>query len=89
MATINHYWVVKHIIDRDGYGDPGELRTVRITRYYNYKGHECWGTVREGENIDKYQTETDYVQHPRIIWERTNGTTLPFIDDEILDAPPR
>ena len=78
MATFDNKETIDRMIENDGWlpecGErdaPDNPSAVRITEYTNAVGNKAWGVVFKGEsNIDRYQTTSEHVLDPRIIWEK-------------------
>ncbi len=72
MATIDAREIIDAIIA--GKSDyPDEPLAVKIVEYTNAWGNVTWGVVFADEPYPfnrRYETPTEYVRNPRVIWER-------------------
>ena len=77
MATIDSKSIIDALIRNDGYcsDDP---RVAQIVEYTNAYGNTTWGVTWVGEvesSRRKYETETEYVRNPRVIWRAESPRT--------------
>jgi hypothetical protein len=76
MGTVDKD-IAEQIIANDGYGDPGDPRTVKIVRYTGYESQELYGAVLIVEVMigmgDRYERPTEYVRNPKVIWTAEKG----------------
>lgn len=81
MATFDDKATIDRLIANDGWlpengsrDAPDNPPAVRITEYINAFGNKAWGVAMRGErNIDRYQTTSEFVNDPRIIWEKRDA----------------
>lgn len=53
--------------------DPFEPPVNRIVEYTNAWGKKAYGMTFDGQDINKYMYQSEYIQNPRIYWERTQN----------------
>jgi hypothetical protein len=79
VATFDEKHLVDQLIKNEGWLDdcldgrdaPDNPPAVRIVEYKNFEGRTTWGVVFQGErDINKYERPTEYVNEPRVIWQR-------------------
>jgi hypothetical protein len=82
MATFANKAMIDQMMANDGWlpgtGDrnaPDNPPASRIVEYVNSVGKLAWGVVFEGEPGDplRYETPSEYVRRPRLIWVRGEG----------------
>jgi hypothetical protein len=56
--------------------DPFEPHVNRIVEYTNAWGQKAYGMTFNGQDPDKYMRPSEYVQEPRVYWERTNVNSI-------------
>jgi len=57
--------------------DPFEPPVNRIVEYTNAWGQKAYGMTFNGhQDPDKYMRPSEYVQEPRVYWERTNVNSI-------------
>lgn len=50
--------------------EPHEPAVTRVVEYTTAWGDKAYGVTFEGQDLNKYMRETEYVNAPRIYWER-------------------
>lgn len=77
MATMDSADLIQQLIAGNGRIDPEEAPdnpwATKIVEYTNVSGRQTWGVVFEGENQNRYEEETPFVRHPRVIWRRSTS----------------
>lgn len=79
MATIDLKKIIDQLIAGNGRIDPEDDApdnplVVRIVEYTNFEGAQTWGVVFEHEPFIqwmRYETPTEYVRNPRVIWRHS------------------
>lgn len=67
MGTFDDKAIIDELIANDGHYED-DPRVVKIVEYENFEGRTCWGVVYPGEDPNRYERPTAYVQNPRVIW---------------------
>ena len=68
MATLTSRQFVQEIIDKDGYGDPGDPRVIMIVEYNNdFNGAVAWGVIFQGEDAMRYHNSA-HCHNVKTIW---------------------
>lgn len=76
MATVDKSFADRLIaghgwIDEFDHDAPDNPPAVRITEYTDVGGKKAYGVVFDGHgDLDKYQYASEFIQNPRIYWER-------------------
>lgn len=68
----------------DDHDAPDNPPAVRIVEYTTPEGATCWGVAFRGDrDLYRYETETQFVRNPRLIWARLPGREW----DDLESAP--
>jgi len=70
MATIDSKEIIDRIIAHNGSEYPGEPAVVKIVQYENGWGNKTFGVVFDGEDLWRYNIESEYIQNPITYWVR-------------------
>lgn len=81
MATMDNREFVDRLIAGNGRlpedqeDAPDNPPAIRIVEYTNQGGHRVYGVAFEGDfNPYRYETETQFVVGPRVIWTREESS---------------
>jgi hypothetical protein len=77
MGTITTRSIIEELIAGGGWQGPDDHDApdnppaVRIVEYQTPEGATCWGVAFRGDfDYYRYETETEYVRNPRLVWAR-------------------
>lgn len=74
MGTIDNQYIIVKLLRNNGvYED--DPQAYSITEYTNAWGRQCWGLAHSYEAHVGYQTETEYVTDPIMLWSVNGGLT--------------